>query len=231
MSPNQALLAIGADAPQPKRQRWGNNKNRMKSNRFKWTLVSIAAFILIGAGIFCYVLKTMRAHSRILSCNNHERFLLVELQNYGDINNGTMPYDQGVSGFEFIARFSASSDAHVNCNHGSQARIGGWQAVNLTPQLWSEVAKRWDFPKKPIPFAWCGKATGVGQRVVTAVINYRLDAGFVLHPFNMNEAELKADLLKLNEILISVGEAPIEMNVPDCVFRSNRPPIPILAGH
>jgi hypothetical protein len=62
MSPNQALLAIGADAPQPKRQRWGNNKNRMKSNRFKWTLVSIAAFILIGAGIFCYVLKTMRAH-------------------------------------------------------------------------------------------------------------------------------------------------------------------------
>jgi hypothetical protein len=187
----------------------------------------LVLFFIASAGSAYYYWYWNDIRFRIASCWNHARFLEVELQDFLATNKGALPYDQGVTGFEFIARFSASSGANVNCNHGSQARIGGWQAVNLTPQLWSEVAKRWDLPKKPIPFAWCGKPTNVGQRVVILIIktnhqdagviinNNLRDAGFFLVTFNMNEAELKADLLKLNEILMSVGEAPIEMDVPD----------------
>jgi hypothetical protein len=153
--------------------------------------------------------------NRITSCNNHERFVLLELWKFGETNNGALPYDPGASGFEFIARFSASSDAHVNCNHGSDDRIGGWQAVNLSPQLWSEVVKRWNLRERPIPVVWCGKPTGVGQRVVTSAVSYRHETGFYLGHFNMNEDELEIDLVKLNGILISLGKAPVDLNVPD----------------
>jgi hypothetical protein len=160
-----------------------------------------------------------RNQALVVSCNNHERFLWMALREYQVANDGALPYEEGMPGYGMLCLFSATNTkAKVNCNHGApNSRIGGWQAVNLSPEEWFGVTERWDTYRegKPIPFAWCGKPTHTGTRVVTGIASRTWQDGAQLHHFNMAEEEVRASVDALNRILDDIGERPVALNLPD----------------
>lgn len=177
--------------------------------------------LLVTAAVFGYrELAKARPRSLIVSSNNHERFLWMALIEFGSQNGGTLPYEAGAPGYMMLRNFSMRTVAHVNCNHGAPAnRVGGWQAVNLPPEAWLVIVQQWKRPlsERPIPFAWCGKPTGTGSRVVTAVTSHSQEHGLSLHHFNMEERELTDSLSELNQILETLGIPPVPVDVPDGV--------------
>ncbi len=185
----------------------------LASKRFKWALSAVLAGVLaLAAAMGYHMLNAARTNSFAVSCDNHENFLRVALSRYQLANDGALPYEQGMPGYSMFCRFSAkNTEGHVNCNHGApNSRIGGWQAVNLPPAKWDEVRERWQKYRedKPIPFAWCGKPTHAGTRVVICT--------GLLH-FNKAEEDIQKSIDLLNRILDEMGEPPVQLNVPDDV--------------
>jgi len=154
----------------------------------------------------------------IVSCNNHQRFLERYLDDY-IAKNGQFPYDTTKKGYVFLAEFSSISEAYVNCNHGApHSQFGGWQMVNLNPDIWKKIFDQWE-PSQgdPIPFAWCGRTTGISTRLVT-IITYRPEKeehSLSLSHKNMEGEELQERLQRLNDILKGIGEKPIPLNIPE----------------
>lgn len=165
-------------------------------------------------------LAKARMRSLVVSCNNHQRFLWMALIQFGADTHGALPYEPGVPGYTMLKNFSSRPRGGVNCHHGAPGSlIGGWQAVNLPSNIWLSIVGKWpaSLGGKPIPFAWCGKPTGTGQRVVTTIIAHSPDYGFSLHHGNIQEIELKNSLSELNRLLEPLGVPPVALDVPDGV--------------
>ena len=134
---------------------------------------------------------------------------------------GIAPYVNGLPGYGMFALMSDQrrNMADVNCCHGARFRpFGGWQAVNLPPSTWTKLQAAWTAAGESggIPFAWCGKATGVDRR---ALFSARVEDGAWSAFFagHVEEAELTRQLSVLNEVLTGMDETPINMDVPDGV--------------
>ena len=185
-------------------------------NKESISIIIIVVFIAIVA--FFIIIPIQRNSSLMVSCNNHQRFLQWDLNDY-IAENGHFPYDANKQGYIFLAEFSSNSEATVNCNHGApNSSFGGWQMVNLSPEAWSKVFDKWGaLYQNPIPFAWCGRPTGVSTRLVT-IINYqpkKEEHSLSLFHKNMEEEELEERLKRLNKILKEIGEAPVSLNIPE----------------
>ena len=181
-----------------------------------------AALVVILTGIAIQSIRLARLRSWYGSCHNHRRFIEVGvLLTYSEQNNGALPHEAGVPGYAMFAKACASVlPAWLNCNHGARNfHVGGWQAVNLSPETWSDLLQQWA-PKDSsdtIPFAWCGKPTGTGERVVICVFASSHDAkpSWSWYTRDISEEHLEELLLRLNKCLQAMGEPPTPINVPD----------------
>ena len=185
----------------------------MKKKKIKsFRILCFLGILLIPVVIyFIHKAKKEKDFDLIISCNNHERFLRYPIRKYIEKNN-IFPYDKKLPGYAFFAEFTSQDQGVLNCHHGApNAILGGWQYVNLPPDVWDKVIEKWGsfYDNGMIPFYWCGRPTGLKSRVAAGVWG---KASFSHQ--DMKEEELKERLERLNRILTDIGEKPVSLNVP-----------------
>jgi hypothetical protein len=109
--------------------------------------------------------------------------------------------------------------AGLNCHHGApNRRFGGWQGVNLPPDKWDEVARRWPAENHPsgIPVYWCGGPDPSQRRAFTTI-----SPAYIREPLYNNDVLSESECVRyvatLNKILTAMGERPVPLNVPENV--------------
>lgn len=191
-----------------------------------WTIV-VMVLVFAVSGVWLG-LKHKAEKQRFTSCLNHRNRLHI----CADIAAGQLgephppPYLPGVDGAMLWAAIGRTG-GNLNCHHGAPKRtFGGWQGVNLPPEKWDEVARRWVEKKYPIgvPVYWCGGSDPSKRRAFTTLHPW----GLRERPNYSNEVHSEADCARyvaaLNEILTAMGERPVPLNVPDNVDWDKAPP-------
>ncbi|MCL4179859.1 MAG: Gfo/Idh/MocA family oxidoreductase [Verrucomicrobia bacterium] len=155
------------------------------------------------------------------SCQNHRKHLNLSL--HLDMVNqwGRLPpYQANEPGYAMLAMYAGRSSGGLNCNHGApDSRIGGWQAVNLSPEQWHEVHRSWSargYPGFP-PFYWCGKPNPLQSRVF-CTLGLDADEGHWFLDHNvLPEPVVRWRIAMLNRCLEELGLPAIDVDVPDGV--------------
>lgn len=138
------------------------------------------------------------------------------------------PYEKGMPGYLVLARrCHADGQCHVNCVHGAPgATVGGWQMVNASRDQWHALTREWHKgwtnstscapdPVWPgVPFLWCGRATGAGRRVLVTLREGKGGQEWVTHHLLVAEADLAMRIARLNDLLKSLGEVPVTVDLP-----------------
>ena len=190
--------------------------------RKRFIIFSSLLVVSIALPVFIYLFREAAIQSRYGSDHNHRGFIdLHVLHYYLEETGGVLPYDEDVPGYAMFAKFcSERTPAHVNCNHGAfHARVGGWQVVNLPRDKWNELHKQWESRSGGgvIPFAWCGKPTKLGKRLLFTASRDnegKWDAGF---NEECSEQQLKIRVSRLNECLTAIQKPSVTMDIPDDV--------------
>jgi hypothetical protein len=115
-----------------------------------------------------------------------------------------------------LARYAARKSGALNCNHGAPGSlIGGWQAVNLTPEQWSELNRMWTSRGHQVlmPIYWCGRPNPTQKRVFCGLLQDAEGRWFVDHAV-LTEVEVRDAIGKLNACLSELGLPPIAVDVP-----------------
>lgn len=162
-------------------------------------------------------------HSALVSDQNHMSILNFQISQWQRGSpQRTLPYQETVPGYVMLARFSAKHEGHVNCNHSAPgARIGGWQAVNLSPETWRKVEARWPHSRfdHSIPFYWCGEPNGLEKRAVTTVFRFSESSSthWQLEDTVIRESVISKMISELRSILRTLDRAKAEqltMDIP-----------------
>ena len=155
-----------------------------------------------------------------VSCQNHRKHLDLDLTlRLHEDERIDPPHQPSVSGYEMIARYAGGRFGALNCNHGAPGfRIGGWQAVNLTPEQWLALNRLWTDRGHQgfLPFSWCGKPNPLGKRVFSGLLR-NPDGRWVIMPGVLSEVELRDTIGELNACLSEMGVQPVAVDVPDGV--------------
>jgi hypothetical protein len=196
------------------------------------TTVRMAARLLVFGVLWVLVWlaweiwSAKREPNLIISCRNHGNqiysCLLVDAQ---ETPRWHLPYLPGQEGAMVFAAYGRRTEAHANCNHGApNRRIGGWQAVNLPPDKWDEVFRRWPegSAEDGVPLYWCGRPSSKNERFMVTVLNR---TNFWIT--SVTEEKLAARIRRLNQVLADMGERPVPLNVPDNVDWDKAPPWPL----
>lgn len=154
-----------------------------------------------------------------VSCQNHRALLTLDLiMDLQGNEKATPPHEPNVPGCVMLARYAAQKSGALNCNHGAPgSRIGGWQAVNLTPEQWLELNRMWigRGHQGLLPFYWCGKSNPLQKRVFCGLLR-QADGWFIDHEV-LPQAELRDAIGRLNACLSELGVPPVAVDVPDGV--------------
>jgi hypothetical protein len=155
-----------------------------------------------------------------VSCQNHRAHLTFDLNlDLQGNEKAAPPHEADVPGHVMLARYAAHKSGALNCNHGAPgSRIGGWQAVNLTPEQWLELNRMWvgRGHQGLLPFYWCGKPNPLQKRVFCGLLPQADGRWFIDHEV-LHEAELRDTIGRLNACLSELGVPPVPVNVPDGV--------------
>jgi hypothetical protein len=190
------------------------NSDRRIPPFFQFSLRQLVIMVVV-AGILLGVLVRMEQQNAVLHCSNQCAFLYMDLM-AGEPS--ALPYLDGAPGYEMLARLSVACVPHrgtTNCPHGAPgAGWGGWQAVNLSPEQWKELARRWQAEggKEEIPFCWCGRPTGDRRIGLSTPDGVRLSPNSI-----WDEDKLVRLLDRLNAHVKAMGIPPVSLNVPDDV--------------
>ncbi len=185
----------------------------------KGGLTGIAAVVLMGGLAACN--RVEQAEQLFGSCQNHRAHLNFDL-NTSEVALGGVrrpPFQSEVAGYEMLATFAGRTSGALNCNHGAPGmRVGGWQAVNLPADKWTELHRLWISRRYEgaLPFYWCGKPNSLHRRVVCTLILNPSGGSFVDH-LVLKEAELQEQVKRLNSCLSELGLSPVTLDVPDAV--------------
>ena len=175
------------------------------------SIVTILLMMALGA---C---TSKRDEQLLVSCQNHRAHLnfdlRMELQGQA---KGQPPYESNVPGYEMLAKYAGRKSGGLNCNHGALgSRIGGWQAVNLPPEMWRDLHRMWSARGHPgqLPFYWCGKPN---RRQVRVFCTLWPDdgGGWFVDSEVLTETELRARIGVLNECLALLGVTPVAIDIP-----------------
>lgn len=166
-------------------------------------------------------LQSMKVNQLLVSCLSHRKFLEFDLHlefaGAGGKEKAQPPYEPNVPGYEMFAKYAGQKPrGGYNCNHGAPGSlIGGWQAVNLSPEHWRAVHRLWSARGySGLPFFWCGKPNPGQTRVFTTLWLDDEGVWFLDHHV-LEEAELRERIGWLNECLGELGLPPVAMDVPD----------------
>lgn len=178
--------------------------------------------ILALWGLYAY--EKERQWIRMVSCHNHGNITRLSLLP-DDTQRPTWhpPHLADIPGHLLLTSYSLALGGRLNCHHGASGRRnGGWQAVNLSPDKWDEVIRRW--PDQGtwdgVPFFWCGRPSpkcgrpNPTQRRLLAVVP---KSGRTIWIDKVSESHVVAQVELLNKILADMGERPVPLNVPDNV--------------
>lgn len=169
--------------------------------------------VIICLTIIFFILRESR--EQILSCHNHERFIELYIKDFLE-KNKHIPYDTDKVGYAFFAEWTSHYSTHTNCIHGApKSSFGGWQFVNLSPNIWDEIFNLWE-PSygDPIPLLWCGQSTKLQRRVLVGIQFRPEQTPAAITHYNMEEKELQERLQRLNGILDRLGKKKVDLNVP-----------------
>lgn len=181
-------------------------------------LTGIAAVVLVAGLAVCN--RGERAKQLFGSCQNHRGLLNMDLRTSEVALGGVRspPFQPEVPGYEMLATFAGRTSGALNCHHGAPGmRVGGWQAVNLPADKWTELHRLWTSRYGgDLPFYWCGKPNSLHKRVVcTLMLNPNGDS-FVEHHV-LRETESQEQVKRLNNCLSELGLSPVALDVPDAV--------------
>jgi hypothetical protein len=158
-----------------------------------------------------------RNEQLLLSCQNHRAHLSFDLNiELRAQPKADPPYEPGVPEYEMLAIYAAQRQGALNCNHGAPgSRIGGWQAVNLPPEQWRELHRKWSVRGDAggLPFYWCGKPNPLRRRVFCTL--WLSEDGWLVEHEVLAETTVHARIAKLNAYLSELGVAPVSVDVPD----------------
>ncbi len=182
-------------------------------------IVLLVALALIG--LWGKSLKEDRIRSFIISCTNHGNHVRMGMLIPAHDNpDWELPFIRGEAGYRVLYAYTLEQGGTLNCHHGAPRVLkGGWQYVNLAPEIWNKVFARWEslYPTEHglgvgIPLHWCGRGTGTLTRYVTTVL--RPDGAHLgFYPSRMREEELRVLLQALNRLLVELGEAPVQLDI------------------
>ena len=190
--------------------------------------ISIALVALILTVMVIVIVRwfsvSMREQQLLGSCLNHFDHLNMAwvIGALERTNNYELPYQAGAPGYVVFAKWSATQDGALSCNHGApKARFGGWQVANLPPHKWKDLLGRWPLELvERIPFMWCGRPNRLGKRVIGYIWRTNVGTpseGWYLHHEVIDEAKLSDTVSRLNRYLAEMNEPPVEVNVPNGV--------------
>lgn len=220
------LIGIIAWVKQGKQWNYWDKKNVVLGSIF-----GLVAVFGLGNGI--YIWHQARLASLRGSCANHRSFLYYELADNipenKNFNLYKLPYDPKLPGYGVFAKYTnhGTPGPMTNCNQGAPNNwYGGWQALNLPQKKLRKLVKIWreedkKFPDKKrtndgVPYAWCGKPTGIPYRLSLHLFGNKDDDGkFYWHL--MNGSVKKEDIDFLNHCLKKMGEKPVPIDIPDSV--------------
>ena len=197
----------------------------MAKKKIDWNrLLSSLGIMVIPVVLFIAINRWEQGKvDKIISCSNHERFLRAPISEY-IAEHHEFPYDKNLPGYLFFTKFTSQKSVSLNCNHAApNSLIGGWQYVNLPPEIWKKVFKKWQ-PKygKYIPFYWCGRQSGLKSRVSSVIFYNNGSPKIQFEPHNLKEDELQRAVYSLNLILKELGEKIISADVPNNVKWNNK---------
>ena len=181
--------------------------------------LGIMVAILLAA-ILAGCSTSEREEQLFTSCQNHRAHLSFDLNlDLRGEEKAAPPHEADVPGYEMLARYAAHKSGALNCNHGAPGSlIGGWQAVNLTREQWTELNRIWTGRGHQVllPFYWCGKPSPLQKRVFCGLLRNAEGHWFVDHEV-LPEAGLQDVIGKLNACLSELGAPPVAVDVPDGV--------------
>ncbi len=183
----------------------------------RWTLRVLVLFaVYYLAWILWMVWDAKREPNLIISCRNHGNQIYGSLLVEANENPGwRLPFLPSADGAMVFAAYGRRVGGHANCNHGApNQRIGGWQAVGLTPEKWDEVFLRWPEGSADdgVPLYWCGRPSSKNERFMVTV---RSRTNFWIS--HATEEKLAERVGRLNQLLVAMSERPVSLNVPDKV--------------
>ncbi len=189
----------------------------MRASKARQATGSAVVLALLGAIVGCR--NSTTDEELFVSCLNHRahlRFaLILELQ---PGEKGWPPHFADTPGYEMLARYAGGKQGALNCHHGAPgSRIGGWQAVNLSPERWRELHRLWlarDYPG-PLPFFWCGKANALHKRAMCTL--WLAEDGWSVDYEVLTETALHDRIDQLNQCLSALDLPPVTADVPDGV--------------
>ena len=179
---------------------------------------TVAAILLLPVLIGSLSCRHPTEEQLLTSCQNHSAQLEIELNLSGLGTRTNLPHEMSVPGHAVFARYSGKVSGKLNCNHGAPAsRIGGWQAMSLSPAMWNELRRKWNTRsgEQGLPFYWCGRPNPQQKRVVCE-LSLEQDGWKVNHRL-LIESEVIERVRRLNDCLHELGMAEVSINVPDGV--------------
>ncbi len=164
-------------------------------------------------------LASERDERLFVSCQNHRAQLNFDLR-MDFHEKAAPPHEADVPGYVMLARYAAQKPGGLNCNHGAPGSlIGGWQAVNLTPEQWLGLSRMWigrGHQEQLLPFYWCGKPNPLQKRVFCSIWRDAEGGWFIDHRV-LPEAEVRDAIGKLNACLSDLGLPLVAVDIPDGV--------------
>ena len=96
--------------------------------------------------------------------------------------------------------------------------------MNLPPEKWDELLNRWPTQGSwdGVPFYWCGRENSKQLRLLCVV-----QKGSLIWIDKVSEQQLAKQVDQLNQLLTTIGERPVPLNIPDNVDWDKAPPWPL----
>jgi hypothetical protein len=183
--------------------------------------------ILLACALLLGPIRGNRQWQLLVSCHNHGHRLSLHLMPGDSFQTSWHPpYFPGKAGHLMLTSISKTLGRHLQCHHGASGKgAGGWQAINLPPEKWDEVVRRW--PDQGVwdgvPLFWCGRPNPNQVRLLAVVPK----SGLPVSIGKVSERHLLSQIGQLNQILEGMGERPVPLNIPDNVDWDKAPPWPV----
>ena len=198
-------------------------------------IVSLVSIV----GMFPILVLHGMHRSRFVSCRNHAAHLSMAVADTVD-RRGWLPYEKDALPERVLRSIPTSVPWGLNCNEAAPDQgVGGWQYLNASSATWGEILK--GFRGERVPVVWCGRAHApdwpgshdmresiqlpVDQRCEAIYLRF-IDTGdfprepgkqprfhSMLFPEDIPDAELRAKLARINEILRRRGEPEITLDI------------------
>lgn len=191
----------------------------------KVSRAAVGLVVLVLLGMIGWSQRKDWIRSRVVSCTNHGHHIVMTMRVIeNDGAEWEIPFLPMIEGHKLLPAFCiaeyGTDTGMLNCHHGASGfRRGGWQCVNLPKDRWIELLNRWEksgfndrIGADGVPFFWCGRPTGTGDRVCAAV-KWEHERRW-LNFGRVREGQLTERVAWLNRQLAELGEQPVALNIP-----------------